>query len=355
MGKVIDLHCHVAELKDVSILDFFLECMQHGVEIVSITDHKTLRAYTQAIANLTPEEIKQIDPNLKIVIGIEMTARFKYEDSQGQTCVRAIDILGYNLDLTKEQKLDEWVKKHYIDNTSEEYQKRELAALIEIVKQLGYKANYEAMCIDSTDPDKMYAGRVLASGLTSSEFVEYNLSNGLPNDVVENPRCFYNRYCGDPESSFYLDFSNDLPEMEDVINLILECGGIVFIPHSGAYSLKEGNNPQSKKGMEDSKKLVQSILERFGTKISGLEIIHPKNYLAPNDNRFVKYLSELANQRGLNVSGGTDYHRSGEDIGRVPKKQPLTRERLPRIDKWAELYTIQQIQKMVRDRSCCER
>ena len=339
----IDLHCHVIEQKR-SVIEFFKECAEQGVEIVAITDHKTLKVFTERIHNLTPEELKQIPLSIRVVVGIEMTGKYKYTNSAGQTSWIAIDMLGYNIDLSKEEELNSWIAENYVDIDSKEFQSKELNRLIQIAQKMEWQADWEALDIDKDNPNKCFAGRAIAEALIDEKYRKHNLEKGLAPEIVENTRNFFNFYCKRPEAPFYLDVTQYFPDIGEVIDILKRCGGMVFVPHIAAYSSKKGDNNEVANAWEDSQNLAEVFVREYKGEIHGIEVIHPQND-SPKD-EFAEFLYKLAEENGIYVSGGTDYHQPGETLGKDKKGRPITNERLPGIENWVKPYTIVEIWEM---------
>ena len=112
----------------------------------------------------------------------------------------------------------------------------------------------------------------------------------LPSDLWEEFITFSKRYCGNPESKFYIDKTKDYPSVELVINKIRECGGLAFYPHLFIY-----------KWAEDRKKMIKELLESHP--VDGIECMHSEF----NEDES-KYLINLCNEKKYYMSGGSDYH-----------------------------------------------
>lgn len=339
MESIIGMHNHRVGAKN-SLADFLNECLESGVSIVSITDHKTLKTYIEEFPKLTEEERKKFK-DIQIIIGLEMTGMYEYINIAGQRHEIAMDILGYNLDLSKHGLLDKLVSQNYIFTDSPEFQRKELERLIAVAKSLGFKADYDNMHISE---EEKLAARILSYGLTSTEYKDYNLSNGLLPELVVNPRAFFNRYCKNPDSPFYLDQSSFNPPVGKVIDIIHQCGGDVVFPHTAAYHPKAGNETQINNAWLDSKKFTEDFVRDYGKELKGIEVIHP-SYLG--NEQFEKFLRNIATQNNLYVTGGTDYHQPGEKIAQDVNGKWITTDRLPGLEEWVKTYSIDNLEKTV--------
>ncbi len=334
------MHNHRVGAKK-SLADFFNECLEANISTVSITDHKTLDTYIKEFPKLSPEEIKKFK-DIQIIIGLEMTGMYDYTNIAGQKSKIAMDILGYNLDLSNHDLLRKLVPENYVFTDNPEFQKKELARLIEVAKQLGFKADYDSMHI--SDKEKL-AARILSYGLVSPEYKDYNLQKGLVPELVVNPRAFFNRYCKNPDSPFYLDQSKFNPSIQTVMDIIHECGGDIVLPHPAAYHPKSGNDEQIRNAWLDSKKFAQDFVREYGRQLKGMEVIHP-SYLGNQE--YEEYLRGLARENGLYVTGGTDYHQPGEKIAHDVNGRAITTDRLPGLEEWVKTYSISDIVKTVK-------
>lgn len=347
MENIIGMHNHRVGAKN-TLADFFDECLEANVSTVAITDHKTLKTYIEEFPKLTAEERKRFK-DIKIIIGLEMTGMYEYTNIAGQKHKIPVDVLGYNLDLSKHELLDKLVAQNYVFTDDPEFQKKELERLISVAKSLGFRADYDNMHISE---EEKLAARILSYGLTSPEYKDYNLSKGLLPELVVNPRAFFNRYCKNQDSAFYLDQSGFNPDIQTVIDIIHKCGGDVVFPHAAAYHPKAGNDEQIRQAWEDSKKFTEDFVKEFGSQLKGIEVIHP-SYLG--NEQFESFLRNIAKQNNLYVTGGTDYHQPGEKIAQDVNGKEITTDRLPDVEKWVKTYSINDIEKTVENMNKEER
>lgn len=145
MEDRIGMHNHRVGAKN-SLSDFFSECLENNIKTVAITDHKTLKTYIEEFPKLTAEDRDKFR-RIKIIIGLEMTGMYEYTNIAGQKHKIAMDILGYNLDLSKHDLLNKLVLQNYVFTDSPEFQRKELERLIAIAKTLGFEADYDNMHI----------------------------------------------------------------------------------------------------------------------------------------------------------------------------------------------------------------
>lgn len=329
------LHNHVKEQGNKQ--NFLQECIEQNANIISITDHRTLISYYNLFSGLTKEQREQYK-DLRFVLGMELTGMLDYETVTNKVRSIPVDILAYNIDISSYEKLYQFIETAYSNvdyMDGAEYQKKELEQLITIAKGLGYKADYDAMQISETNP---FSSRVLSYGLIDPKYVEYNLQNGLLPELLKNPRGFKNREIKDPEGAFYIDLSKFYPNASDVINKIHESNSLAFIPHSAAYFAKADDAERRKIAWENSYKFAHDFVSDYP--VDGIEIVHP-SYM--DNKEYYCYLMELARKNKLMVSGGTDYHKSGEAITKDFMGNYITTETLYNVNDWAKLYTIDEV------------
>ena len=336
MPKNLGLHNHVVEQGENN--NFLEECLKQQANVISITDHRTLISYYNLFSSLTKEEREKYK-NLKFVLGMELTGMFNYQTLMNNTSPIAIDLLAYNIDINKYPELYKFICENYSGMEymgSKEYQQEELDYLIKVAKSLNYKADYDSMKIDDKN---RFSSTVLSSGLIDEKYVEYNLKNGLLPELIHNPRGFKNRELKNPDSKFYVDLSRFYPDAKEIITKIHDVSGLVFIPHTAAYFAKSGDEEANKRAWENSYKFTKDFLNKNAT-IDGLEIRHP-SYL--DNMEYYKFLEEIAKNKGLFVSGGTDYHKPNEPITKDYNGEYITDTILYNFNDWAKIYTIDEI------------
>jgi len=87
-----------------------------------------------------------------------------------------------------------------------------------------------------------------------------------------------------------MDKTKDYPTLQDAIDIIKNCGGLVFIAHVFIYNWAE-----------DKKELLQDILDNYH--IDGIECIH-SDFTEEESN----YLLDYCKNNNYLISGGSDYH-----------------------------------------------
>jgi len=121
---------------------------------------------------------------------------------------------------------------------------------------------------------------------------EYN-RKFIDNDAWEDSLVLYRKYMSDPESPFFIDMNDILPDIESIIKLIRRANGKVFIPHIFEYK-------------HNSDKILNYILENF--EIDGIECYY-SNFTKEQTTKLLK----ICENRKILISGGSDYHGISEE------------------------------------------
>ena len=96
-------------------------------------------------------------------------------------------------------------------------------------------------------------------------------------------------------SKFYIDTAPSRPTIKATIEAIHDSGGMAFLAHPGRYE-----------ELFDVKKEIEEGTLFEG--LDGVEVFYPAH-----DESFIQYLLERCNERGLDVSGGSDDHLAPKD------------------------------------------
>ena len=281
----LDLHTltHYSDGTD-EVTEYLQKAEEKHLSIISITDHNTCKAY---------DELKTLDVKKyysgRIIPGIELNTKI---------LGIPIEVLGYKIDTDKMNRL---VSKYYI--TSKERDLLEVKRLYEkcIKEGIALPNNF----VENYQPGKMYASKYLHETLIK------NIENKeiIDDDAWENSNIFYRKYMSNPKTKFYADMNDILPDFKTVSNLVKECGGLLFIPHIFEYR-------------DNSMRILENILQNY--EIDGIEC-----YYTTFTEEQHQYLLNLCQEKGLFISGGSDYHgkmKADVDIGigkgnlKIPEK-----------------------------------
>lgn len=259
---MIDLHTHTKYSDGTwDLTRLLLEANQAGVEVLSITDHDTLKAY---------EELDKIPHKAlfkgQILPGIELSAVYngiKFE------------LLAYGFDY---YKLNLWVTDTYKNGE------------LDLNKEFEYMYNN---C-------KKHNIQI--------EDLYYDASKGWPVDIIfssikkfdENKKHFTKEEWEDIDAFYescitkqsfpaYVDFSIHFPTADVVANMVKQSGGKVFIAHIYKYKL---DNPLE----------FLDILNDAGI-IDGVEVYH-----SSFSEEQIEILESYCKKYNLLMSGGSDCH-----------------------------------------------
>ena len=262
---MIDLHMHTTYSDGTDDLKTILKkAKEKKLNIIAITDHNVCGAYDE----LETFDVKQYYTG-RIIKGVEMNTK---------VLGIPIEILGYNInpDILKVE-----LKKAYI--TNKERNILEVKRLAQKCQEHG--VDIEDNFVENYNPD-MYASKYLHGKITSNP----NNKGLIDEESCENSNVFYRKYMSNPETMFYVNMDDVLPDFEEACNIVRRAGGLVFLPHIYEYR-------------ENSDKILQYILENY--KIDGIEC-----YYTTFTKEQHEYLLNLCKEKNLLVSGGSDYHGS---------------------------------------------
>lgn len=265
---MIDLHTHTSYSDGAdSLIELLKKAESINLEYLSITDHDNCRAY---------EELKNINIkdyfSGKIIPGIEIKCSYGHS---------LMEVLGYNVD---PDKITTWATEYYKDKSKPILQ----AKYFDIM--YNNCINYGLIMSDKKDVD--FDPNVNWASVQIYKEIKKHPENErlLPADLWSEFNVFSKKYCGNPKYPFYMDKTKDYPTLQDAIDVIKNCGGLVFIAHVFIYNWAE-----------DKKKLLQDILDNYD--IDGIECIH-----SDFKEEESLYLLDLCKDKNYFISGGSDYH-----------------------------------------------
>ncbi len=263
--KYIDLHVHSVcsdgtctpeELVDLAI--------DHELVAFALTDHDTVAGVGRAM-----EAAK--DRHIQVIPGVELSCEYKISPSRK----KEIHILGYNLDWNQQKLRDT------LEDVAKERDDRN-RKMCENLKRGGFPIDYESLV-------KRFGNTIL----TRAHFARFLLEKGAIPSI---------------DSAFKKILAQDGPYFvmrkyltpKKGVDLIKEAGGIPVLAHPLLYkmSVTELHN-------------LLTELKCYGLK--GIEAMYSRN--RGNDEAFVR---KLADEYGLFITGGTDFHGTNKpdlDIG----------------------------------------
>ncbi len=260
----VDLHIHTAYSDGVFTPEKVVEtAINEGLECIALTDHDNVLSYAPAVAHAKKLAKETGKPELQIIQGVEINTIYKDWE---------VHILGYFMDVE--------------NNDFKELLKNQQAARVEQTKQiLKNLASKENIHIKYEDLTKlvMKGGSIgrphLARAITSSGGTQ-NTTDAYNNFITKG-------------SSVYIERNTVSPH--DAVEIIYDAGGIPVFAHPYDVDIAE---PLTKE------------LMKFG--LRGLEAYHRKHSPA-----MVEYFSTLAENLGLIVTGGSDFHAPNPVNGQI--------------------------------------
>ena len=256
MKQFVDLHIHtnMSDGSD-SVHEIIELAHNNNVSVISITDHNTLEAYTDDTFLCASHA------GLSLVPGVELDVRFEG---------RQFHLLGYGIDLQNSRI-------------------REVCAYNSAVQE-----EYNLNLIKCMEKDiigvsvKDYLDYQIPLGRGGWKLLNYLLDIGLTQSLLEGTK-YYKQYGFNSNTINFVS-------LEEAVKVIKEAGGISVFAHPAeqiAYN-------QYDKQHEDFWNTLREILK---SNVAGIECIHPLHAFG-----LQKELINFCNERGLYISGGTDYH-----------------------------------------------
>ncbi|MBQ4646243.1 MAG: PHP domain-containing protein [Candidatus Gastranaerophilales bacterium] len=255
----IDLHIHTTYsdgmLSPEQIVDTALEC---NLDCIALTDHDNVLSH-----KIAQDYIKQNNLNLEVIPGVEINTIFKGFE---------VHILGYFMDKSNQQFIDmlNFQQKARVEQTHQ---------IIELLsKKEGIRIKFE-------DIQKLVApmgsiGRPhIARAITSC---------GGSANIMEAYAKFINN-----NSDVYVERKTVSPH--DAVEIIAEAGGIPVFAHPIDVEIADS---------------LTKELVNYG--LRGIEAYHRKHSPAA-----VEHFSSLAEQFGLIVTGGSDFHAPSMNHGTI--------------------------------------
>lgn len=308
----LGLHCHCADTKH-NLLELLEKAKNENVGTLAINNYKNLNIYTNILPQLSTDDLTPYK-NIKLVPSIEMPGNFNYTNLDGQNYNIELHIIGYGVDISKENLLQDFCKKKYLSIDQE----KELQRLISIGHEIGLNFDDKDVYLDLEDDNRKFAGRAFVQALMKNMDDNFCQSgeknnNKLPCELRTDWRAFQNKCVKDLNSPFYLDFSYTNPNVSEVIDLIHNMGGKAYLAHPSAYFAKiDVLTPQNvKSAFGNVTKFAKDFLRQYSPKnnpkthIDGAEVYHP-SYLGEIE--VISEIKELIKHHHIGSSGGTDIH-----------------------------------------------
>ena len=272
---IFDLHTHTrhsdGELGPSALL---ARARANGVDCLAITDHDTVAAFSDP--TLT------IPDNLLLMPGIEFSARWRK---------RGVHVVGLNVDLEHD------VLQAAISRQARARKER-AEAIAGRLDRLGIDGSLESV-------EEMAAGGTIGR----PHFARFLVEQGHVKDVKQA----FAKFLGAGKPG---DVKNVWPDISEVVQWILDAGGVPVLAHPAKYKLTRT-------------KLRELTADFKGAGGKSIEVVCGKQ--TPD---VTAKLAELAGDADLLASCGSDFHRvdmSWSDTGRFP---PLPTNCRPVWDAW---------------------
>ena len=260
----VDLHIHTAYSDGVFTPEKIVEtAIKEGLECIAITDHDNVLAYEPAVSHAKKIALEAGKPELKIIRGVEINTIYKEWE---------VHILGYFMDVENEE-FKELLKTQ---------QTARIEQAKQILKLLSNKANINIKFEDLTKlvmPNGSIGRPHLARAITSA---------GGTQSTTDAYNTFITK-----ESDVYVERKTVSPH--DACEIIYDAGGIPVFAHP--YDV------------EIADKLTKDLM-KYG--LRGIEAYHRKHSPA-----MVEYFSTIAENNGLIVTGGSDFHAPNPLNGQI--------------------------------------
>jgi len=275
---MIDLHIHTDNSDGKYTVEQILKMAKEiGLNTISFCDHNVLGAYEK----LTNINVKELWDG-KIITGIEFDFVYKKKD---------FHMLGYNFDA---QKLN---KSKFLDRRSEEELIKEEEERLEFFKNVCKKLN-----IKLSENLKITSSNIPANDIVKADMQIHEENKKALDEILgeDRKKSFWLGHVTNPESPFYIDFTENLPTAIQVAEEIHNAGGLVVLAHPFEY-----------KSM-DNIKFLEDI---YDLKIlDGIECVHTKH-----TREQVLYLEKFCKEHNLIMSGGSDFHsENSQTLGYTP-------------------------------------
>ena len=269
---MIDLHIHTTYSDGTDTVKKLLKKAEGiGLEVISITDYNTCKAYYE-MEEFNVKEIYKGD----ILVGCEFTTSFDN---------RLIEVLGYGFDY---KKVNNYLEEFYSDELVSKRTNILYNRLLDIINELGLEFHIERV------RDKKFTNEFFERGIYE-ELVKYESNKEkLKEDVWASFSSFFRKGLTNPKSKLFINHVEFKPSIKEIVNLIHKNGGIAFLAHPYQYKFT------------DTEKFLDKIYNEVS--LDGIECFY-----TTFSEKQTNYLVNFAKERNLLISGGSDYHGTNKE------------------------------------------
>ena len=254
--KIIDMHTHTNYSDgDLSPQELIKLAIDKRIGTLAITDHDTI----EGIKKVNRNEDIIVDSEIEIINGIELSAK---------TDKGRMHILGYGIDLNNKS-----LNKKVVDLKDNSINSV-LSIMEQIKRDYGIRFSYEDI----------------------KELVNANHNLGRPDLAKLCVKYGYSTTYQDAFDKYLIDAHNKTRQTskglqyQECLELITNSGGIPVLAHPKSLELS-------------GKEFLILLKEMISCGLKGIEVYHSSHSKEEMD-----YYLEIANQYGLLISGGSDFH-----------------------------------------------
>ena len=279
MNKYIDLHAHT-NFSDGELTpdDLIKLAIKNNIGTLAITDHDTVEGLKNI--NYKPD-------NIKIINGIELSAKVD---------IGTMHILGYDID----------IKNKELNNKLVELKDNSINSVLSVIEQI--KKDYN----------------IFFTYKELKELINYNHNLGRPDIAKLLIKKGYVKTVQEAFDKYLIDAHNKIKDQrkginyKECIDLILKSNGIPVLAHPKTLKLND-------------KELLYLLKNMIKDGLIGIEVYH-----STHTEEEINIYKKIADELGLVVSGGSDYHgiisKPDIELG-YGKKNNLKLKQLSILDK----------------------
>ncbi len=276
----IDLHIHSKEGSDgkMSLPEIFEIADRRGVNVISITDHDSIDCQERAKALAAQY-------GMHYITGVEINISFSHPDYRDAKPV-SLDVLGYEFDFHNPTLTQKLVRLR-------EYRRQRAEKILEKLNE----AFLESQIPLFTEKDMEAIDDSVEGAFGRPHIADYLVKKG----IVSNRQQAFDKYlvrCNVPKMPVTL---------QEASGLVRGAGGKLMLAHP---SNPHGTSLVSfTPSIKEQQQIIKDTMLPY---LDGIECWH-----SSHDSKTVKAYLEMAKEKGLLVSGGSDCHQAPLILGTV--------------------------------------